>query len=101
MSVQSKPRLQANSNVDANQATTNVIPQRPTTDATCIRGVKPYWEYAIDPQLAAGVRRDRRNSAVTSAIGKIKVAGTPPNLGETIRSTTKGRVTVAASKARM
>src|SRR6188474_2495487 len=101
MSVQLNPRLHANSAVDANQATTNVIPQMPATAATCISGRNPYCEYAIDPQLAAGVKRDRKNSAVTSAIGKTSVAATPPILGDTIRSTTNGSITIMASTARM
>jgi hypothetical protein len=101
ISVQLKPRLQANSNVEANQAITNVIPQMPATAATCISGMNPYCEYAIEPQLAAGVKCDRRNSAATSAIGKTSVATTPLNLGDTIRSTTNGSVTIVASSVRM
>src|SRR5262245_18269100 len=72
------------------------MPQMPTTADTCIKGMNPYCEYAIDHQLAPDVRRARRHSAVTSVYGASSGARALPCLGDAVRSMTKGSVTIVA-----
>jgi hypothetical protein len=76
-----------------------VMPQMPANAAACINGRYPYWVYASEPHVAAGVKRDRRNSAATQRHRENERPPGPPPLEATSRSRANGSVTVAETKS--
>src|SRR6516225_10242145 len=70
----------------------------PVSAAICIRDRAPYCEYAMDPHVAFGRTRERRNSVATNATGNTSVDPTPPRANEPLaRSIANGTMSVKPS----